>query len=227
MMVFASVSSPETARATACSSGHHSTSKTSSAPGAERADAIRLGLPLDEDSQMGPLASSRQLEGVRGAVDRALEQGARRISTRVESDLDPALASGWFYPPTVLGAVDPELEISRVETFGPVVTTTSFSTEEEALAIANGLDTGLGASVWTHDVSRAHRVSSALQAGLVWVNDHHRNSPSAPWGGFGESGYGRENGLHAYRSYLGAKSVVIRTDPEPFDWYAGGEQRYG
>jgi acyl-CoA reductase-like NAD-dependent aldehyde dehydrogenase len=206
---------------------HESIADALTARLAERADAILLALPLDERSQMGPLASSRQLEGVRDAVERALEQGATRVTTRVESDLDPKLASGWFYPPTVLGAVDPGLEIARVETFGPVVTITSFSSEEQAVAIANGLDTGLGASVWTRDVSRAYRVASAINAGLVWVNDHHRNSPVAPWGGFGESGFGRENGLHAYRSYLGAKSVVIRTDPEPFDWYAGGEQRYG
>jgi acyl-CoA reductase-like NAD-dependent aldehyde dehydrogenase len=95
------------------------------------------------------------------------------------------------------------------------------------VAIANGVETGLGAAIWTRDVARAHRVAKALRAGIVWVNDHHRNAPSAPWGGFGASGYGRENGLHAYRSYLGTKTVVVRTAAEGFDWYSGGEQRYG
>lgn len=194
---------------------------------AQRADQLRLGHPLDESSQMGPLAAARQLEGVSGMVDRALAAGVGRRTQRSSADVSGDLANGWFYPPTVLGDVDAELEIAQVETFGPVVTVTPFKDEAEAIALANGVDTGLGSSVWTNDVSRAHRVASALNAGLVWINDHHRNSPSAPWGGFGESGYGRENGLEAYRSYLGTKTVVVRTGDSGFDWYAGGEQRYG
>ena len=194
---------------------------------AQRADGLRIGHPLADDVQLGPLASERALNGVREAVRRALAEGAKQLSTRADGGLGTDYERGWFHPPVVLGDVTPEMAIAREEVFGPVVTVTAFSDEAEAIAIANSLDVGLGSAVWTRDVARAHRVAKALRAGLVWVNDHHRNAPNAPWGGFGDSGYGRENGLAAYQSYLGTKTVVVRTDPESFDWYAGGEQRYG
>ncbi len=194
---------------------------------AQRADDLRLGHPLEEDAQMGPMASGRQLEHVREALREALGAGARQLTRRSEGDLDAALGQGTFHPPVVLGDVTPEMRVAQEEVFGPLITVTAFDDEREAVAIANGVETGLGASIWTRDVARAHRVAKALRAGVVWVNDHHRNAPSAPWGGFGASGYGRENGLHAYRSYLGTKTVVVRTSDEGFDWYGGGEQRYG
>jgi acyl-CoA reductase-like NAD-dependent aldehyde dehydrogenase len=194
---------------------------------AERADQLSLGHPLADGIDMGPVASARQLERVRAAVEEALAAGARSLTRRGEADLPDELSAGTFYPPVVLGAVTPDMRIAREEVFGPVVTVTTFDDEDEAIAIANSVDTALGASIWTRDVARAHRLAGAVRAGIVWINDHHRNSPSAPWGGFGDSGYGRENGLHAYRSYLGTKTVVVRTGRTGFDWYTGQEQRYG
>jgi phenylacetaldehyde dehydrogenase len=194
---------------------------------ARRADELRLGHPLTDGVQMGPVTSEAQLERVRAALRGALAEGARQLTRRTEADLDPSLSAGTFHPPVVLGDVTPEMTIAREEVFGPVVTVTTFDDEAEAIAIANGVPAGLGSSVWTRDAARAHRVAKRLRAGLVWINDHHRNAPSAPWGGFGDSGYGRENGLEAYRSYLGTKTVVVRTAATGFDWYSGQEQRYG
>jgi acyl-CoA reductase-like NAD-dependent aldehyde dehydrogenase len=193
---------------------------------ARRADAIRLGLPLDPASQMGPLASAAQLERVRGMIAVAEQAGARRL-TDDWRPLPDELQQGHFQRPVVFDRVTPDMEIAREEVFGPVVPVLAFEDEMQALAIANAVPTGLGASVWTRDVARAHRVAEQVKAGIVWINDHHRNAPSAPWGGFGDSGYGRENGVTAYQSYLAPRTVVVRTDAAAFDWYDGSPQRYG
>lgn len=193
---------------------------------AERADAIRLGLPLDPESQMGPLASAAQLDRVRGMIAAAEQAGARRL-TDDQRPLPADLLDGHYQRPVVFDRVTPDMAIARDEVFGPVVPVLPFADEEEAIAIANAVPTGLGASVWTRDVARAHRVAERITAGIVWINDHHRNAPSAPWGGFGDSGYGRENGVTAYQSYLAPRTIIVRTDAAAFDWYDGSPQRYG
>jgi phenylacetaldehyde dehydrogenase len=101
--------------------------------------------------------------------------------------------------------------------------------EEHAVALANDSEFGLGAAVWTSSISRAHRVARRLRSGVIWVNDHHRNDPSSPWGGFSLSGYGRENGWESPRSYTGIRNVVINLSDDRFDWFeSGGEpKRYG
>lgn len=107
------------------------------------------------------------------------------------------------------------------EIFGPVTAAVPFDDEEEAVRLANDSPFGLGASVWTRDLARAHRCAEAIDAGIVWVNDHHRIDPASPWGGFKNSGIDAENGIAAYRSYTRQKSTIINTSDDTFDWFGG------
>ena len=133
--------------------------------------------------------------------------------------------NGHFFRPTVLaGSVD--LPCFREECFAPVVCIAPFEDETDAITKANASKYALGAAVWTRDVGRAHRVASRLNAGVTWVNCHHRNGPDAPWGGFLKSGVGRENGRDARDAYTASRTLVVRTAPDGEDWFGGGA-RYG
>jgi acyl-CoA reductase-like NAD-dependent aldehyde dehydrogenase len=130
--------------------------------------------------------------------------------------------------------VDTEDGIWQEEIFGPVVVVRKFREEQEGVALANACKYGLGAGIWTSNLSRAHRVADAIEAGLVWVNTHHRNDPSSPWGGMKESGIGRENGIEAFEAYSQSKSVLFNTATAEEsrvtdDWFAdsGDAKRYG
>jgi len=126
----------------------------------------------------------------------------------------------------VFADVNSQMRLFREEVFGPVVGITPYQDEAEAITLANDTSFALGAGIWTCDIKRAHRMAAALQAGVIWINDHHKNDPRSVWGGWGASGYGKENGWDALRSYMKKKSVVVRTNPTFDDWFAGGA-RYG
>jgi acyl-CoA reductase-like NAD-dependent aldehyde dehydrogenase len=181
----------------------------------EQARAIRVGDPLDPRTQMGPLASARQLERVLALVDDARDRGAEILAGG-----ERLAGAGYFMAPTVIANLTPAMRIMREEVFGPVVTIETFATEDEAVALANDSDFGLGAAVWTHDLQRAHAVAHAIRSGTVWVNDHHRIDPASPWGGFKDSGVGFENGVAAFDDYTAQQSILVNLDRSPFDWFA-------
>ena len=112
------------------------------------------------------------------------------------------------------------MAIAQEEVFGPLVCVIPFDTEEEAVSIANDIPYGLGCSIWTSNVSRAHRIAQKIVAGIIWINDHHRLHPAIPWGGFKDSGYGREGSYDFIHEYTAPKYVCVRVEPEGFDWYA-------
>lgn len=171
------------------------------------------------------------LAEVSGQVDAAVAEGAKVIVGGKKPSLerlggDEALLSGHYYEPTILAPPGPSNSAFQEEIFGPVITVLPFDSEDEAIALANDSKYGLGAGVWTRDVAKAHRVARKVRAGVLWVNAHHRNDPSTPWGGFKESGIGRENGWEAFREYTETQSIVVRTSDEPEDWFGNPEARY-
>src|SRR5215210_1881786 len=175
---------------------------------AARAQTIRLGNPLEMETEMGPIAFAEQLDKVRSYVELGIEEGAElRCGGRAPDA--PELQHGYFYEPTVLAGVRNDMRVAREEIFGPVLGVVTFRDEDEAIRIANDTNYGLAAGIWTRDVQRAHRVAHAVNAGTVWVNTYRVLTFNVPYGGFNQSGIGRENGLEGLDAYLQTKSVWI------------------
>ncbi|HZN55112.1 MAG TPA: aldehyde dehydrogenase family protein [Candidatus Polarisedimenticolaceae bacterium] len=175
---------------------------------AKRADAIVLGDPREKTTRMGPVVSAGQMDSVLGHIASGTKEGARvaaggRRATEVNG------GKGYFVRPTVFDAVTPEMTIAREEIFGPVLAVLPFDDVDDAIAQANGTIYGLAAGVWTRDVTKAHKLARAIKAGTVWVNTYNLYDPSLPFGGFKQSGFGRELGLEAIEGFLETKSVWI------------------
>ena len=183
----------------------------------ELTGSIRLGNPLERSTEMGPLTSTLHRERVLAYVAAGKAEGGEVLTGGQPPD-DPALAAGCYVQPTVM-RVDPGARVAREEVFGPFVTVCTFVTDEEAIAIANEVEYGLGGGLWTRDLARAHRVARELRAGMVWVNSYKRVSPGSPFGGTGLSGYGREMGFEAMHGYTDPKSIWINVDAEIPPWY--------
>jgi aldehyde dehydrogenase (NAD+) len=181
------------------------------------ATSIRLGDPLDMATEMGPLTSASHRDRVLHYVGVARAEGGE-ILCGGEAPSDPAFAGGYYVRPTVVRA-RADATVSQEEVFGPLVVVTTFGDADEALRIANSTQYGLGAGVWTRDLSRAHQLASLLHAGMVWVNAYKRVSPASPFGGVLGSGYGREMGFEAMHEYTQPKSVWVNVDAQLPDWY--------
>jgi acyl-CoA reductase-like NAD-dependent aldehyde dehydrogenase len=186
---------------------------------AAKARSIRIGDPSDPSVQLGPVVSARQQQRVLKYIKIGLEEDKARLVAGGRVPTDPALANGFFVEPTVFADVTPRMRIFQEEVFGPFVSVTKFSTEAEALALANDSPFGLAGAVRTKDITRAHRVAARLKCGIVWINDHHRLDPASPWGGVKDSGIGRECGTESFDEHFETKSVMVRLDDTPFDWY--------
>ena len=130
------------------------------------------------------------------------------------------LSEGFFIEPTVFYDVDPKSELGQDEVFGPVTVSCRSRTKRTRCASRTTRQFGLAASVWTHDVARAHRVASKLVFGMVWINDHHRLDPASPWGGFKNSGVGRETGIESFDQFTEPRAVTVNTSGRTVDWYA-------
>ncbi len=177
---------------------------------AAQAPAYAPGDPLDPATVMGALVDEGQLRTVTGYIESAHQEGACCVAggRRVREE-----TGGWYVEPTVFDGVRPDMRIAREEIFGPVLSILRFSTEAEAVALANHSPYGLQASVWTHDLDRAHRVARALRAGTVHVNQYDEDDITVPFGGYKQSGNGRDKSLHALDKYTELKTTWLRIDP--------------
>lgn len=170
-----------------------------------RAKTIKLGDPMAPETEMGPMATRPQFEKVMGILDRAKAAGAKfACGGKASADLD-----GFFIEPTIVDDVSEEMEVVKDEIFGPVLSVVTFDTEEEAIQIANATRFGLAAGIWTQSGQRGTRVAHKVRAGTVWINSYRVVAPNVPFGGFGHSGIGRENGFDAMRQYTETKSVWV------------------
>jgi acyl-CoA reductase-like NAD-dependent aldehyde dehydrogenase len=183
-----------------------------------KARQIRVGDPLEHETQMGPVISPQQQDRVLSYCALAQDEGAELLNggrkiTAAE------LVAGNFVEPTVFGGVNQDMRLAQEEVFGPVLAVIPFESEDEVVRMANSTIYGLAATIWTTDVKRAHTLARRLQAGNVSINYPTVNPPEAPFGGFKQSGVGRELSRHVLDLYTQVKNVVVNLNPEPFDWY--------
>ena len=184
---------------------------------AERAKALTVGDPLAADTKVGSLISREHAEKVRGFIDVGLQDGELLAGGRSVEGLDGGLDADAFVPPTVIGGVANDARICQEEVFGPVVTLTRFADEAEAIKLANDVRYGLAATVWTGDGARGHRLAQRIRAGAVGINTPFVAFPGVPFGGFKESGYGREQAIEALDLYTETKAVLQNTSPKPIN----------
>jgi aldehyde dehydrogenase (NAD+)/betaine-aldehyde dehydrogenase len=178
----------------------------------EAAGKIKVGDPLEAETQVGSLISTDHRDRVHGYVENGRGEGAEVVTGG-----EPADGKGAFYPPTVLAGVNQEMTVAQEEIFGPVVTVSPFDDEKDAVRQANAVRYGLMATVWTGDPARGHRIARRIKAGTVGINMPYTAFPGIPFGGYKQSGFGRELGLETLELYLETKSVIASTSPKPFN----------
>ncbi len=183
-----------------------------------RAKQIKVGPGFDEETEMGPLVSEVQLKRVLDYIEIGKKEGAK-LETGGDRPSGEKLANGYYVNPTIFTNVTPDMRIVKEEIFGPVVVVQQFKTEEEAVEMANDTDFGLAGAVFSNSITRAHRVVKQLRAGITWVNGYHNTYNECPWGGYKQSGWGRELGTFGLEAYTEVKQVNINLDPQPVHWF--------
>ena len=183
----------------------------------ELAGQIKVGDPLDPETQMGSLISEKHRTRVHGFVEQGREEGAEIVTGG-----EPGNGNGAFYPPTVIAKVDNSMTVAQEEIFGPVVTAIPFEDEKDAVRIANDVRYGLMATIWTGDPARGHRVARRIKSGLIGINMPYTAFPGIPFGGYKQSGFGRDLAIDTLDDYLETKSVITSTSPKPFNPFGLG-----
>jgi len=185
----------------------------------ERAGRVKVGDPMDKATQMGPQVSEEQLNRIKGYVDIARSEGATVLTGGESPQLEGSFRGGYFFQPTVFSEVQNTMRVAQEEIFGPVASAITFTDEKELIRLANDTIFGLSAGIWTKDITRAHRFAREIHAGTVWINTFNMFNAASPFGGFKQSGYGREMGKHALELYTHVKSVWVDLSGKPIGWF--------
>ena len=185
---------------------------------AERAKKIKVGPGLDSETEMGPLVSEQQMKRVLEYIEIGKKEGAK-LEVGGDQPTGEKYQNGYYINPTIFVNCKNDMRIVQEEIFGPVVVIQKFASEEEAIELANSTAFGLAGAVFTSDVTRAHRVVKAIRAGITWVNGYHSTYNECPWGGYKQSGWGRELGTFGLEAYTEVKQININLDPQPVHWF--------
>ena len=185
----------------------------------EKAQKVKVGDPMDKATQMGPQVSNEQLCRIKSYVDIARQEGATVLTGGEPPQLEGDFQKGFFFQPTIFSDVKNQMRVAQEEIFGPVTSVITFTSEEELIREANETIYGLSAGIWTRDIVRAHRFAREIKAGTVWINTFNMFNAASPFGGFKQSGYGREMGKHALAMYTEVKSVWVDLSGKPIGWY--------
>jgi betaine-aldehyde dehydrogenase len=184
-----------------------------------KAEKIKVGDPMDKTTQMGAQVSSEQLDRIKGYVDIARGEGATVFAGGCPPQLEEKFKGGYFFQPTIFSEVKNGMRVAQEEIFGPVTSVITFSDEDDLVKQANDTIFGLSAGIWTKDITRAHRFAKAIKAGVIWINTFNMFNAASPFGGYKQSGYGREMGKHALEMYTQVKSVWVDLSGKPIGWY--------
>ena len=185
----------------------------------EKAGKIVVGDPADKATQMGPQVSEEQLNRIKGYVDIARSEGAAVVAGGASPRLEGSLQRGYFFTPTIFDEVKNNMRVAQEEIFGPVVSVITFKDEDDLIKQANDTIYGLSAGIWTRDITRAHRFAREIKAGVIWINTFNMFNAASPFGGYKQSGYGREMGRHALELYTQVKSVWVDLSGRPIGWF--------
>ena len=185
----------------------------------EKAERVKVGDPMDKATGMGPQVSAEQLNRIKGYVDIAREEGATVFSGGGSPELTEEFKNGYFFQPTIFSDVDNKMRVAQEEIFGPVSSVITFKDDDELIQKANDTIYGLSAGIWTQNITRAHRFAKAIKAGVVWINTYNMMNAASPFGGYKQSGYGREMGKGALDLYTQVKSVWVDLSGKPIGWF--------
>lgn len=185
--------------------------------------SLVVGDPKKQETDIGPVISEKQFKRILEYVQIGIEEGAT-LAYGGKVPEEGEFKTGFYIEPAIFTDVDHSMRIAQEEIFGPVTCVMKYNSMEELIALANGTDMGLAMSIWSNDIRKAHGLAERLEAGIVWINDHHRIDPSSPWGGFKSSGIGLENGIQCYKDYTKIRNVIVNINPETFDWFDGNAQ---
>ncbi|MBA3246979.1 MAG: aldehyde dehydrogenase family protein [Pyrinomonadaceae bacterium] len=184
-----------------------------------KAQKVKVGDPMDKATLMGPQVSCEQLDRIKGYVDIARSEGATVLTGGEPPQLEDRFSGGYFFQPTIFSEVKNEMRVAQEEIFGPVTSVITFSNEADLIKQANETIYGLSAGIWTKDITRAHRFAREIKAGVIWINTFNMFNAASPFGGYKQSGYGREMGKHALELYTQVKSVWVDLSGKPIGWF--------